>query len=123
MQAVKAVRSTIVGPMRLIGVSNIVFLRCRLTSSLIEDCCVCFKRSNGYSGDWLFHGIADCDSAASTGSVFFATDGSQPTTSSLLYSAPLVVSTPTQVNGVAYSSGTYSAVTTALQLWIIGSID
>jgi hypothetical protein len=49
----------------------------------------------------------------SGGTIYYTLDGTQPTSSSLAYSSPFTVSTPTQVNAVVYSSPNYSPVTTA----------
>jgi hypothetical protein len=47
--------------------------------------------------------------------IYITFDGTQPTTASTLYAAPLKITTPTQINAVAYDAGTstYSSVTTA----------
>lgn len=45
-------------------------------------------------------------------SYYFTEDGSQPTTGSNLYSSPITIKEPTQLNVVAHNSGTYSDVTT-----------
>lgn len=51
--------------------------------------------------------------SASSGTIYFTLNGTQPTTSSTQYTTALTVTSPTQINAVAYSSGTYSSVTTA----------
>jgi hypothetical protein len=50
--------------------------------------------------------------SGSGGTILYTLDGSIPTLSSPTYSAPFTVTTPTQVNAVVYSSGSYSPVTT-----------
>ena len=50
---------------------------------------------------------------APSGSIYFTTDGTTPTISSTLYTAPITVSSPTQINAVAYQSSIYSPVSTA----------
>ena len=50
--------------------------------------------------------------SASSGAIFYTTDGSAPSISSTLFTTVFTVSSPTQINAVAYQSGTYSAVTT-----------
>lgn len=49
---------------------------------------------------------------ASSGTIYYTTDGTVPTNSSTQYVAPFFVDDPTQVNAVAYSSGLYSPVST-----------
>lgn len=51
--------------------------------------------------------------SASEGTIYYTLDGSQPDTSSSEYSSAITITGPTQVNAVAYQSGTYSSVTTA----------
>lgn len=50
---------------------------------------------------------------APSGTIYFTTDGSQPTNASTPYSGPISITSPTQLNAVAYQSGTYSSVTSA----------
>ncbi len=49
---------------------------------------------------------------ASIGNIYFTTDGSIPTNSSTAYTSPITINSPTQINAVAYQSGTYSALAT-----------
>jgi hypothetical protein len=72
---------------------------------------------------------------APSGTIRYTVDGTRPDSSSPIYSTPLTVSAPTQINAIAYQSGTASGVTTAfvnvngaatpilqsgLQLWLSG---
>jgi len=52
--------------------------------------------------------------SAASGTIYYTVDGTQPSTSSLQYNSnsPPIVTTPTQINAVAYQSGTYSSVST-----------
>lgn len=51
--------------------------------------------------------------SASAGSIYYTTDGSTPTNASTLYTSAITIASPTQINAIAYQSGTYSTVTTA----------
>lgn len=46
----------------------------------------------------------------SSGSLYYTTDGSEPTNASTAYTAPFTVSSPTQVKAVSYLTGNYSSV-------------
>ena len=50
--------------------------------------------------------------SAASGAIFYTTDGSVPTNSSTAYGAPFQIESATQINAVAFLSGTYSPVTT-----------
>lgn len=49
---------------------------------------------------------------AASGSIYYTTDGSLPTSSSTQYASAIIVNEPTQINAVVYKDGFYSTVTT-----------
>lgn len=51
--------------------------------------------------------------SASSGSIYYTTNGSNPTTASTPYTAPVIIAHSTQLKAVSYLSGRYSPITTA----------
>lgn len=64
-------------------------------------------------GTGLFASGPTVSLAASSGTIFYTTDGTQPSTSSQTYSSSFTVNGTTTVNAIAVESGTASAVTSA----------
>lgn len=64
-------------------------------------------------GNGSFTTTQNVTMSASAGSIYYTLDGSVPTILSLLYTSAISINSPTQINAVAYQSGTYSSVTTA----------
>ncbi len=85
---------------------------------LIANLCVFCPGARAQSAPSISPGTGSYTTAptvtisGSGGTILYTLDGSVPTTSSMTYSAPFTVTTPTQVNAVVYSSGSYSPVST-----------
>lgn len=69
-----------------------------------------FSPSEGYFTENQTVTITDNEGGAT---IYYTTDGTEPTTSSTLYTAPITISTPTTLKAIACKDGKSSAVTTA----------
>lgn len=69
-----------------------------------------FSIPDGYYNTAKTVTITDNEGGAT---IYYTTDGTEPTTSSTLYTAPITISTPTTLKAIACKDGKSSAVTTA----------
>lgn len=69
-----------------------------------------FSPSEGYFTENQTVTITDNEGGAT---IYYTTDGTEPTSSSTLYTAPITISTPTTLKAIACKDGKSSAVTTA----------